>query len=113
MSSKGKWRATFLRLSMSPLRAAYLPHVRAIAKIAIDPFMERSESDDFSLARGGPADALFQWTGLADKDLHRAKLRILVIVAIAWLPLLILSFIDPAAHGGDIKVTFLNDYSLH
>jgi len=75
--------------------------------------MTFSHSDDFALAQGGPCYRIFRWTGLADEELRRTKLRVAVIVGVVWLPLLILSLYDASAHGGDARIPFLYDYSLH
>jgi len=74
--------------------------------------METPYSDDFALAQGGPAYKIFCRTGLADGELHKEKLRALVIVAIAWVPLLILTLIDSSAYGANSRIAFLNDFSI-
>ena len=68
-----------------------------------------AEPADFSLVLGGPLFQLFRRTRLSEPALELAGRRILVITAIAWLPLLLLTAIEGQTVGAAIKVPFLYD----
>src|SRR6476620_11275396 len=68
-----------------------------------------AEPADFSLVLGGPLYQLFRRTRLSEPALELAGRRILVITAIAWLPLLLLTAIEGQTVGAAIKVPFLYD----
>lgn len=53
-----------------------------------------------SLVVGGALFGLLKRLGLCDDDLGRWRRRIVVIVAIVWLPLLLLSLAEGLAVGG-------------
>ena len=57
-------------------------------------------SRDFSLALGGPLYQLLRRTHLSGDALELLRQRILVFVAITWLPLLVLSALEGHAWGG-------------
>ena len=72
-----------------------------------------SEPPDFSLVLGGP---LYQalaaepiWPETALELLHR---RVIVLAALAWVPLLLLSIAEGHAWGG-VALPFLYDVELH
>lgn len=67
---------------------------------------------DFSLFVGGPVYQLLLRVGLIKPPLDRVGLRILVISAIVWLPLLPLTILNGRFVGG-VKVPFLLDYEVH
>jgi hypothetical protein len=67
------------------------------------------DEPDFSLVLGGPLYQLLVRAHLDGGHLELLRRRIVTIVAIAWLPLLVLSLIGGHAFGGDIAVPFVND----
>jgi hypothetical protein len=68
---------------------------------------------DFSLVLGGPLYQLLRRTHLSGSTLELLHRRILIIVAVAWLPLLVLSLLDGVALGTAVRVPFLFDVDLH
>jgi hypothetical protein len=62
---------------------------------------------------GGPLFQLFRKAYLTGDGLELLMRRILVITAIAWLPLLILCLVDGSAFGGNLKIPFLYDVESH
>jgi hypothetical protein len=68
-----------------------------------------SESSDFSLVLGGPLYRLFRRMRLSGDSLELTHRRVIATTLIAWLPLLLLSLLEGHAHGGGIKIPFLND----
>ena len=52
------------------------------------------EAPDFSLVLGGPVFQLFRRAHLSGDAMELLKRRIIVITTIAWLPLLILSWLS-------------------
>jgi hypothetical protein len=68
-----------------------------------------SQSSDFSLVLGGPLYQLFRRAKLSGSALELLHRRILVITLLAWLPLLLLSFLEGNALGGGLKIPFLKD----
>jgi hypothetical protein len=71
------------------------------------------ESPDFSLVLGGPLYQLFRRSHLSGGALELLHRRILFISLLAWLPLLLLSWIGGHALGGAIKIPFLHDIEAH
>lgn len=67
---------------------------------------------DFSLVLGGPLYQLFLRAHLSGNALEHLRLRILVISALAWLPLLLLSAFSGHIEGG-VDVPFLHDVEAH
>lgn len=68
---------------------------------------------DFSLVLGGPLYQLLRRAHLSGSTLELLHRRILFIVAVAWLPLLVLSLLDGVAVGTAVRVPFLFDVDLH
>ena len=62
---------------------------------------------------GGPLFQLFRQAYLTGDGLELMVRRILVITAIAWLPLLILTLVDGSAFGGSVKIPFIHDVESH
>ena len=71
-----------------------------------------TEPQDFSLVLGGPLDQLFRRSHLADDALDLVRRRILLITAIAWLPLLIFSVLQGLAWSGT-TLPFLYDINAN
>jgi AcrR family transcriptional regulator len=70
---------------------------------AIDP------PEDFSLILGGPLYQLLRRAHLSDDALELVRQRTIVIVAIVWAPLLVLSILEGHAWGAPGSVAFLRD----
>jgi hypothetical protein len=66
--------------------------------------------DQFSIVQGGPIYRFQVRVGMALPDWRRVLHRTLILVAITWLPLLILSAIQGLALGDRVKIPFLRDY---
>ena len=64
---------------------------------------------DFSLVLGGPLYQLMRRTRVANDAFGLLRTRLIVIVAIAWVPLLVLSLLEGQALGGPAAVPFLKD----
>ena len=79
-------------------------------KKAIDHF---DKSTDFSLVMGGPLFQLLRRSHLSGNAQELLKKRILVISAIAWFPLLVLSVLEGRALGKIVAVPFLLDFEVH
>jgi hypothetical protein len=71
------------------------------------------EPRDFSLVLGGPLFQLYRMTHLSGDALEYLRRRIAVITLLAWLPLLVLSFVDGNALHGAIEIPFLYDMEAH
>ena len=72
-----------------------------------------AEPADFSLVLGGPLFQLLRRTRLSESALELVGRRLLVLTAIAWLPLLLLSALEGQALGGSVAVPFLRDVEVH
>ena len=72
-----------------------------------------NNNPDFSLVLGGPLFQLYRRAYLSGEALELVRRRVVVIIAIAWLPPLVLSMIDGHALGGAIAVPFLYDIETH
>jgi len=68
---------------------------------------------DFSLVLGGPLFQLLRRAHLSDDALTMARRRVIVIVLLAWLPLLVLSALGGRALGGSVAIPFLLDVEVH
>ena len=64
---------------------------------------------DFSVVLGGPLYQLFRRAHLTGDALELLRQRLLVIVALSWLPLLIVSAVQGLALGTSVAVPFLHD----
>jgi len=70
------------------------------------------ESSDFSLVLGGPVFQLFRKSHLAGDGLELVHRRLLIITLVAWLPLLLLSFLVPSAENLG-RLSFFHDIEVH
>jgi hypothetical protein len=61
---------------------------------------------------GGPLYQLWRRTGLTGDALELCRRRIIVLTALAWVPLLLLSIVEGYAWGG-VTLPFLYDIELH
>ena len=71
------------------------------------------EQPDFSLVLGGPLYQLFRRAHLSGDTLELLRRRVLVIALFAWLPLLVLSFVEGHAWGSGVTMPFLYDVDAH
>jgi hypothetical protein len=71
------------------------------------------ESDDFSLILGGPLFQLLRRTHLSGSGLELVRPRVLVFMAVVWLPLLAASLVGGQARGDGTYVPFLLDVETH
>jgi hypothetical protein len=67
---------------------------------------------DFSLVLGGPIFQLFRKSHLAGDGLELLHRRLIVITAIAWVPLLLLTTLSSSA-GNVGRLSFLHDVEVH
>ena len=67
------------------------------------------ERPDFSLVLGGPVYQLFRRSHLSGDGLELLHRRIVVIVLVAWLPLLLLSMAGGHLLAGTVNLSFLHD----
>ncbi len=68
---------------------------------------------DVSLVRGGPAHRLQEWLGLVRPEDDNLPLRAGLAILITWVPLLILSAVQGAAVGHNVRIPFLGDYAAY
>src|SRR5437870_8819872 len=68
---------------------------------------------DFSLVLGGPLYQLYVRSRILKPPLDLVQWRAIVIAAVAWLPLLVLSLIGRSATGGAVDLPFLQDIETH
>jgi len=68
---------------------------------------------DFSLVLGGPLFQLLRRAHLSDDALRLMRRRVIVIAAICWLPLLVLTALGGQLLGGAATVPFLLDVEVH
>lgn len=67
---------------------------------------------DFSLVNGGPTYHLLLRLGLAGRDMSRVGRRTLALVALTWLPLLVMTAWQGTALGG-VTLPFLRDWLVN
>ncbi len=72
-----------------------------------------NRSPDFSLVLGGPLYQIWRRTRLADSDMDLMRRRILVMTAVAWVPLLVLSIVEGRAWGESVALPFIKDIEQH
>ena len=65
--------------------------------------------DSFSLAIGGPLFDIWRRAKLSGEALELLRRRIVATIAVAWLPLLILSLLEGTAWSANVAPTFLGD----
>jgi len=68
---------------------------------------------DFSLVLGGPIFQLFRKSHLTGDALELLHRRLLIITAVAWLPLLLLTTIHGSWAGSVGRLSFLHDVEVH
>jgi hypothetical protein len=72
-----------------------------------------SAAHDFSIVVGGPVYDFLLRIGLVRVGLPNVLRRVIALIALTWLPLLILSVKDGLALGHQVKVPFLYDFSMY
>jgi hypothetical protein len=70
------------------------------------------EPPDFSLVLGGPLFQLFRKAHLEGDHLELLYRRLVIVTALAWLPLFLLATFGPVA-GGAGRLSFLRDVEVH
>lgn len=73
----------------------------------------KAAAHDFSIVVGGPVYDFFLRIGLIRRGLPNVRPRIIAFVAIAWLPLLVLSIKDGLAIGDRVSIPLLLDFSTY
>jgi hypothetical protein len=68
---------------------------------------------DFSLVAGGPLYRLLRRTRLSGEALEMPQRRVLTLVALIWVPLLVLSMIEGRFWGNGVELPFLHDIETH
>jgi len=72
-----------------------------------------SAVEGFSIVVGGPVYDLLLRFHLIRQSLPNVWRRVVVLVAITWLPLLLLSLKDGLAFGHQVRIPFLYDFSIY
>jgi hypothetical protein len=70
------------------------------------------EPPDFSLVLGGPIFQLLRRAHLSGDHLELLRRRIVTITLFAWLPLLLLTLLQPSG-GSASRISFLHDVEVH
>jgi hypothetical protein len=68
---------------------------------------------DFSIVLGGPLFQVLRRAHLSGDALELIRQRIIIIIALAWLPLLLLSIVEGHALGGGVAIPFLMDMEVN
>jgi hypothetical protein len=77
--------------------------------MAASPLTAVAEPQDFSLVLGGPLFQLLRRSRLSGDVLELVHQRTAAFVAIAWLPLVVLSVVDGLTRTTSLSVPFLKD----
>lgn len=86
---------------------------RALAAPRAGPSRKGASAEDFSLVLGGPLFQLLRRAHLSDNALLLVRQRILVIVGVAWLPLVLLTGLDGTLLDGKVTTPFLLDVETY
>jgi hypothetical protein len=70
-------------------------------------------SRDFSLVLGGPLYQLFRRTHLSGDGLELLVRRVITLSAVAWVPLLLLTFATGQAVSNGVAIPFVEDVEVH
>jgi hypothetical protein len=73
----------------------------------------KAAARNFSIVVGGPVYDFFLRIGLVRRGLPNVRPRVIAFVAIAWLPLLVLSIKDGLAIGDRVTIPLLLDFSTY
>jgi hypothetical protein len=71
------------------------------------------QAPDFSLVLGGPLFQLLRRTHLSDDALTLVRKRLLVIIAVTWLPLVLIAGLQGRLLRGEGYVPLFSDFELH
>ena len=71
------------------------------------------EPHDFALVLGGPLYQLLRRSRLAGNAMELLRRRVIVLTAVAWAPLLVLTIAQGTAWGGRVTLPFLRDVDMH
>jgi hypothetical protein len=71
------------------------------------------EEQHFSIMLGGPFFQLLRKIHLTNDTLNLLIKRLIILTALAWLPLLILSILQGVAWGGKADLVFIEDIEVH
>jgi hypothetical protein len=71
------------------------------------------EPPDFSLVLGGPIYQFLRRSHLSGDALEHVYRRIILLAAVAWLPLLIGTAVEGVLLPGRVRVPFLHDFEAH
>jgi hypothetical protein len=69
--------------------------------------------EDFSLVLGGPLFQMFRRAHLSGTALELLRRRVIVITALSWVPLLVLSVWEGRAWGTSVNLPFIHDVDAH
>src|SRR5262245_32986692 len=72
-----------------------------------------ASDEDFSLVLGGPLFQIFLRTYLSGTALELVHRRIVVFLALTWLPLLVLALWEGFAAGNRVILPFIRDIEVH
>ena len=75
--------------------------------------VDESAVRDFSIVVGGPVYDLLLRFHLVRQTLPNVWRRIIALMALIWLPLLVLSFSEGLAFGHQVRVPFLYDLAMY
>jgi len=73
----------------------------------------KSTAENFSIVVGGPVYDLLLRLGFVRQSLPNVSRRIVAVVAVTWVPLLVLSLKDGLAVGHHVRIPFLYDLSMY
>jgi hypothetical protein len=85
----------------------------AVESVGTGTAMDTSSPEDFSVVLGGPLYQLLRRAHLSGNALELIRARILIIVALAWLPLFVLSILERWVWGRKAGVPFLFDAEVN
>ena len=78
----------------------------------MDSTASRTSNEDFSLVLGGPLYKVYQRSRLLQPPIELVNRRVLAVIALTWLPLLVLSAAAGTITGG-VRVPFMYDLAPH
>ena len=77
------------------------------------PIESPDAAEEFSLVLGGPLFQIFRRAYLSGSGLELLRRRMIIITAISWLPLLLLSAAKGTAWGNLASLPFIHDIDVH
>jgi hypothetical protein len=72
-----------------------------------------STDDDFDLVHGGLANVLSMRLGLSGEQPKRRLRKLLVLLAVTWLPMAVLAVVSGHAYGNAVKIPYFYDPEVH